>query len=197
MSSTSRYRRTATTSASADGTPSRRGPPAAGPRAADTVDLPGAEERCRTGEDDMKNRARPASFRIGLAQVHATLAVAEQLARKRIAGPLNGYLAEACSGSRLRPRPPRSCHFVPKPGSQVVALADTVPGLLVNVRQRPPVSGHVHAGCHPVSHSVRTNPAARRHAGSPVARIVTTKSRSRPVRSSSPIRTARSLVWMM
>jgi hypothetical protein len=29
----------------------------------------------------MKNRTRPASFRIGLGQVHATLAVAEQLAR--------------------------------------------------------------------------------------------------------------------
>lgn len=42
---------------------------------------------------------------------------------------------------------------VPKPSSQVVVLVDTVPGLVVNVRQRPPMSGHVHAGCHSVSHS--------------------------------------------
>jgi hypothetical protein len=73
----------------------------------------------------------------------------------------------------------------------------TEPDLMVNVRQRPPISEHVHAGCYSVSHSLRTGPAARRHAGSPVARIVVTKSRNGPVRSSSPIRTARSLVWMM
>lgn len=81
--------------------------------------------------------------------------------------------------------------FVPKPSSQVVVLAHLVRDLLVSVRQCPLASGHVRADCHSVSHSVRTSPAARRYAGSPVARIVITKSRSGPVRSSSPVRTAR------
>jgi hypothetical protein len=86
--------------------------------------------------------------------------------------------------------------FVPKPSWQVAVLAHPVPDLLVNVRRHPPESGDVHAGCHSASHSVRTTPL-RRYAGSPVARMVITRSRSGPVRSSSPIRTARSLVWMM